>query len=407
MCFHEFYRSKACGHHFPKVQHPVKTTHPAFFDDPYPSICVPQSLTCIPVKLALKFYHDQVVYLPADMNCGSKVEIPRTCPIVHSHPRGTSVEVMNVATMGQWAADIDLRYKMFRNGLEPPQERQILHDASIVDQCSNRAKPGDHIPSELRRHKRRAYPLNMFAHVQELRVHQQRDRSLMTPNVIYIDVDFGCGGPFSEQCLRGWDSIQLLTHRLHLWGDGTTHPRPCNNECLAGWSGRDLDAHRRQTWSSGAVPVGWKDTNDYATSAHDFLSKRTLHAGQPWIALDYSNISHRHADQWRWDGSKLVSIDQILSEDELKLVKVPEHVSLPVPNRLYQILSNMPPKASSSNQPNLVSSNNKPKDESKPPPPETPEMAEKRTRKEWDKIRARISRDHSSGKNNAVVEAQG
>ena len=345
MCFHEFYRSKSCGHYFPKLE---QRARPDFFNDPCPTISIPESLTCVPVKLALKFYHDQVVYLPADMNCGTKVEIPRSCPIIHEPPNGTSEEVIHAASQGQERAEWILKNAMLENGLGPYQEEQVKRD-SEVDQCSNRAKPGGHNPSLLRRHKRREYPTNMYAHVQSVKAYQERDRRHMMPNVKYIDFKAGCGGPFSAECLNGWDGIRLLTHRLHLWGDGTTHPRPCNHECLAGWSGGHLDTYRRQTWP-GDIAIGWRDT-DYSTTARNFLVNKTRDAQQHWTALDFSNIRHRHTDQWKWDGDKLTSITQLLTEEELRKVKVPECVWIPVPTRLHRILAN---QSNLTDQPNFT-----------------------------------------------------
>ena len=380
MCIHEFYRSEVCGHHFPKLPPPARY---AVFNEPLPTIFVPESLTCIPVKLALKFYHDQVVYLPADMNCGSKVEIPRSCPIVHDLPEGTSRKVMNEAWWGQLKACSILWDAMRDNGLGFAQAIQIQLDAQVPDRCSNRAKPGEHNAALLRRHKRLEYPPSMHAHVQAVRTFQGRDRRHMVPNVRYIQVDFGCGGPFSANCLKGWDSIRLLTHRLHLWGDGNTHPKPCNQGCLAGWSGSDIDAYRRETWP-GDIAIGWRDTVDYSTSAQNVLVTRTRDSQQWWTALDFSNISHRHTDQWKWNGSKPVNITQVLTNTELSKLKVPECVWVPVPNRLRQILTNKP--------------------KAKPESAETPEMADKRRRKAWDLIREAIRRDHPAGERNAVVE---
>lgn len=349
-----------------------------------------ESLTCYPVKLAMKFYHDQVVYLPADMNCGSKVEIPRSCPIVHTLAEPTTQAVIQRAYFGDSVARIDLTLSMIRNGLGLDQIVQVEHDSRILDQCSNRAKPGDHNPSLLRRHKHRKYPPNMYSHVQAVKAYQQRDRGHMLPNVFYIDVDFGCGGPFSAQCLYGWGAIQLLTHRLHLWADKTIHPKPCNNECLAGWSGHHLDAYRRQTWAGAmAFPMGWRDPDYYTTAAQNILFEQSKYAQQSWGVLDYSHIYERHIDQWEEVGVNRipVHISWLLSEEQLKHAKIPEHVRVPVPKLLKQIFSYEPEAA---HDPETAAA-------------ETPEMAEKRIRRAWDRIREKIRRDHPTGKGDVVV----
>ena len=294
-----------------------------FFDDYRQTIAVPKSSTCAAVKLALKFYHDQVVYLPADMNCGAKVEIPRSCPIVHPLRNG----VTKMAIEGQVTADRELKTSMLRNGLGPPQITQIEKDSATLDQCSNRAKPGEHNPAHLREHKKSKYPPNMHAHVQNLKAYQTRDRMFMTPNVNYTKVDFGCGGPFSPECLTGWDIPRLLTHRSHLWSDRATHPKRCTHHCLAGWSGADLDAYREAIWP-GEDPFMWREV-DYVKFAPRSMFKHTKH----WAVLDYSNISHLHADQWFWDETQFVRLSVLKNG---QIVHVNEKVSVPVPERLHR-----------------------------------------------------------------------
>ena len=373
MCVHEFYHSVVCGHDFPKLPQPARL---AFFSDPYPTIYVPQSLTCIPVKLALKFYHDQVVYQPSDMTCGTKVVMPRSCPIVHDLPEGTSSEVLDKAYQGQWKADQELWDAMIQNGLGPHQQWQVERYAEVADRCSNRFKPGEYDATLLGQLKSQDYPPNMYKHVQDVRAYQERDRSYMIPNVRYIEVDFGCGGPFSPECVNGWNGIRLLTHRLHLWGDGTTHPRPCNHECLAGWSGVDLDTYRRETWPRDSA-IRWRNTPDYPKSAKKILAKKSRDAKQWWIALDFSNISHRHVGQRKW----------LLTEQELRSATVPQDVWVPVPNRLLQFLTD-------SREAGLE---------------ETPRMKDERIWRARNVIRERIRtdhppREHPMGEKDVVVE---
>lgn len=377
MCIHDFYRSQVCGHHFQNLPEPERYFR---VGDPREVIYMPRTLTCDAVLLALKFYHDQVTYLPADMSWGTKVEIPRSCPIVHSLPERTSKDS---TVKGQRKANDLLRRAMNLNGLQKPQVWQIHRDAEVADRCSNRARPGEHDPALLERHKLQEYPENMYKHVQDVKKFQERDRRHMMPNVRYTDVYFGCGGPFSAKCLIGWHDIQLLTHRLHLWGDGTTHPRPCNDECLAGWSGNDLDAYRRRTWP-GDTAIGWRDTVDYPTSARNLLVNRTRESQQWWTALDFRNVSHHHTDKAKWNGSRFVKKPPPRTEEELADIRVPECVWVPVPNRLHQILTNRP--------------------RARPQPVETPEMAEQRTRAAWDRIREKIRRDHPAGARSSVVE---
>lgn len=322
MCIHEFYSSSACGHNFPKLPPSAKPNK--FFKDYQSTIAFPQSLTCAPVKLALKFYHDQVVYLPADMNCGAKVDIPKSCPIIHGN------FVKNAISDHEKA----LEQSMLRNGLGPDQIKQIEKNAGKLDQCSNRAKPGEHNPALLKKHKELPYPPNMYAHVQDVKNFQSRDRKLMVPNVRYIKVDFGCGGPFSADCQIGWDGIGLLMHRLHLWNDETTHPKPCHHKCLAGWSGPHLDRHRRQTWAGTDLKI--RGNTQYSKLTPNTVREDAKH----WVAMDYSNVAHRHVDQWQRVGNEF---ERIYALPSGQVVHVPEKVLVPVPAGLDQVLRRMNP----------------------------------------------------------------
>ena len=441
MCFHEFYLSTACGHHFPKL--PPSARPNVFFNNYNPTIAVPQSLTCAPVKLALKFYHDQVVYLPADMNCGAKVELPKKCPIVHS----TRVVPTYRATRGDERARNQLTREMLRNGLGRPQQWQIEIDAAVLDRCSNRSKPGHHNPAALRRHKTLQYPQNMYAHVQSVKNFQERDVKDMMPNVIYTNVDFGCGGPFSAECLTGWDRKGLLTHRLHLWSDTATHPKPCNRECLRGWSGAHLDTYRRETWTGGEDgrggriddPKSFLDNDYYPEEARKYVFYNTDY----WAVLDYSNIGHLHADQFEWNGRQFVKKDQLPNGPE---VHVPETVLVPVPERLDQVLREMSraaapgspllegadqasiedilgrlPEAFDEEEPLSREGSEPPPDvaedsesastlvdepiqEPESTPVETPEMADARRKMARELLRERLKRDFSKGKGNITGE---
>lgn len=354
-----------------------------YFNEPCLTLAVPQSLTCIPVKLALKFYHDQVVYLPADMNCGSKIEIPRSCPIIHP----LSIGMTREAVEEQNRADQTLNEAMRRNGLEYYQIMEVQRHAATLDQCSNRAKPGQHSVAELRRHKRQEYPLNMHAHVQSVKAYQERDRRYMRPNVEYIPVDFGCGGPFSPECLTGWDGITLLAHRLHLWGDCATHPKPCNHECLQGWSGADLDTYRRRTWAGhNSTAFLSLDNIVYAKLARQHMKISRPRDSRLSATLNFSNIIHRHPDQWALSEDESHPPQRIErfwdpKAQEFKVVYVPDDVTLPLPWRLKQVLDQMRPVAAV----------------------ETPEMAEARRRKAREVLRKKIAKDFPNGKAETAV----
>ena len=326
MCRHEFYISRACKHYFPKVDRsPSADFFPTDKEDNHP-IPVPRNLACTPVKLALKFYHDQVVYQPVEKDYSAKVEMPRSCPIVHTPPNGVTPPL---AKLEQLKADNQLRSNMFQDFLRPPQMQQVEKDSRVPGRCSNRMKPGEHNPKHLERLRRWQYPGHMYEHVQRVKAYQARDPRHMEPNVDYYSVDFGCGGPFSAACLTGWEGSTLVTHRLHLWSDATTHLKPCNDQCLAGWSGTDLDTYRQQTWAN-VDPTAF-ETHDYPKRARKHLSEPPKECA----ILDWSNISDMHSDQWHWSAANgRQRRGQLPSGHD---PNVPDHVWAPLPTRLYNV----------------------------------------------------------------------
>lgn len=432
MCIHEFYLSTACRHHFPKL--PPSAEPNKFFKNDDQTIAVPQDLKCTPVKLALKFYHDQVVYLPADMHCGEKVELPRKCPVVHSLDNGPTEETIR----GDQEAKDLLNNEMMRNGLGPWQQRQIVIEAAKLDQCSKRTPSGEHNVKALRRHLEQPYPPNMFAHVQNVRKFQERDRMHMMPNVQYFNVDFGCGGPFSPKCLTGWSGRGLLTHRLHHWSDHHIHPYRCDQQCLTGWSGNHLDTYRQKTWLGRKAwdrgNVTRKPAPRHALSHHAY-----------WVKIDYSNIMDLHTEQWDWDSTRKEFVRKENPPYAAEVV-VPEQVSVPVSQRLHRALSELCcmsvpqsplpeeverasiedilgrlPEAFEEQDPlsrqishtsgclaggyestsTLV---DEPAVEPAPVEEETPEMAEARRRKAREVMREKLKRDFSKGKGKMVDE---
>lgn len=367
------------------------------------------------------------------MNCGAKVDMPESCPIVHTSRDSPTKKMIRE----HQKACTMLNNTMLSNGLGLQQVLQTEVDAAVLDQCSNRSKPGQHSPAALRRHKEKQYPLNMYAHVQSVKAYQQRDRRHMVPNVLYTNVNFGCGGPFSAECLTGWDGAGLLTHRLHLWGDAITHPQPCNHKCLVGWSGADLDAYRQEVWQGYTEkgsdrPENWTNPKlNYSRFVSEHVLKEKLGTGH-WYAVDYSSVSHLHADQFHWNGHQFVRKND-------RTVRVPETVVVPVPERLDQVLRGMNrepeeadrasiedilgrlPEAFEEEEP-LSREHSQPRvdnaDDSEgastlvdepvrgpeQAPVETPEMAEARRQRARKEMREKIARDFSKGKGKMTDE---
>lgn len=359
--------------------------------------------------------------------------MPKSCPIVHTPP----VRPTKRTIREHQKACTQLNNAMLSNGLGPQQTSRIEIDAGVLDQCSNRSKEGQHNAAALRRHKEQQYPLNMYAHVQSVKAYQARDREHMLPNVLYTNVNFGCGGPFSAECLTGWDGAGLLTHRLHFWSDGYTHPKACDSECLKGWSGADLDAYRWMNWEgpypdAADKPRDWARIN-YPQFAREYVLKHIRETGH-WYAVDYSSISHRHGEQFHWNGHRYVRKND-------RGLRVPETVVVPVPELLDQVLRGMRreteevdrasiedilgrlPEAFEEEEPSSGEGLEPPADSAEESegastlvdepvrggtestPTETPEMAEARRQRARKEMREKIARDFSSkGKEKAVEE---
>lgn len=374
------------------------------------------------------------------MGCYSKVEIPRSCPIIHPSPEGMTRE----ALQEDKRARRYLNLAMLHNGLGRPQKQQVKKDSATLDQCSNRAKPGQHSVAALRRHKRQKYPRNMHSHVKDVKAYQERDRRYMRPNVVYHRVDCGCGGPFSPACLTGWDGTNLLAHRLHLWSDHSTHPKPCNNLCLQGWSGPHLDAYRQQTWA-GHDPMPlfsldderWAERYSVHARQHIYSNSEFTRKHQPRLAtLDFSNISHRHPDQWtmfenqphqplRIWGVVETSARSGRTIQHIKHVHVPDQVRLPLPMRLEQVLEQLPLSLPINNLEEFADPANLHAVNSAAPvksgsgkksgsakrsapamisaPVETPEIADARSRKARKVLKQRIAMGLSDGEGPSVV----
>ena len=359
------------------------------------------------------------------------MELPKQCPIVHSSHNSPTEKTIREDEK----ARNQLNQAMLKNGLGPWQQWQIEIEAARLDQCSKREK--DQNNAAPRRHREQRYPQNMFEHVQAVKAFQDRDRMHMLPNVKYFDADFGCGGPFSAACLTGWDVEALLMHRLHHWSDTTIHPKPCDDECLRGWSGADLDTYRQQTWPHRNPRTG--EIVDYPKSTLRYNFSQ--HKG--WVKINYSNISHLHAEQWLRKDTAFVRKHNPPMGPE---VEVPEEVCVPVSHRLYQalyelslvpvpgsplpesvdrasiedILGRLPeafdeqePLSREISQPSVYIAGgsesastlvDEPAVELEPIVEETPEMAEARRRKAREVMREKLKRDFSTGKGKAVVE---
>lgn len=260
------------------------------------------------------------------MNCEAKVELPKRCPIVHSSDDEPTEGTKREDKMAKSRLD----QTMLSNGLGPWQQWQIEIEAGRLDQCSKRGTEQNNAAA--RRHRKQQYPVNMFAHARNVKDFQNRDKTHMMPNVEYFDVDFGCGGPFSAECLTGWGIEALLMHRMHHWSDTTIHPKPCDNECLRGWIGPDLDTYRRQTWphrnpNNGQIINYPKSTLRYNFSQH-----------QGWVKIKYSNVSHLHAEQWDRGNTEFVRKYNHPMGPE---VEVPEEVHVPLSRSFYQACCNM------------------------------------------------------------------
>ena len=331
MCVHEYYHSKACGHKFPRLPPSVRSKAPYTFNDYHRTINVPSSRACVPVKLALKFYHDQLVYLNTELvKREPPLAMPKLCPTIHT-PRD-SVKKRSHREREHHRHLAELSHQMRLNLLTFEQEQEVERHSMVLDQCSNRLKQWFLYDDFLEDHMKLPFPQNMYLHIQSVKKFQSRKKDYMLQNVTYFRVDFGCGGPFSPQCLVGWNGLELLTNRLHVWADAETHPHPCSMECLPGWAGPQIDRYRKTTWADN-----WEDAGSPEPDHTDLFE-----FNEDGVLLDYTNIKHRHLNQYeKWGQNHLNNVwyEQKYWPPTFEYIR--HKVWVRVPRRLRQTLYEM------------------------------------------------------------------
>ena len=109
-------------------------------------------------------------------------------------------------------------------------------------------------------------------------------------------------------------------------------------------------------------------------------------------ALNFSNLIHRHPDQWKLINKQKVRVQEVKKGKEVMIVEVPEYVNVPLSERLHQALVDIDPAV-----------HEPPVRRPKPAPVETFEAAEARRRKARDVMRKKIARDFSKGGCQTVV----
>ena len=162
---------------------------------------------CVPVKVALEYWHRQLKYLPIEAPTGTTMSCPRACRQVRPLPRGFT------GNRTEWQADdATLRANMLFHGVDAAEASRIV---------AIETTPGVDSTHGLARHTKPVedYPQNWYNFIRDLEVYQSRPSK--APNVRIINAIKGCGCPvhrtFPNPCLVGWTGTDILMLRMREW----------------------------------------------------------------------------------------------------------------------------------------------------------------------------------------------
>ena len=162
---------------------------------------------CIPVKVALEYWHRQVQYLPIESGTGATIPCPQACRPVRPLPRGAP------CNRAQWQADDAVqRANMAALGIDNSEISEILNIEATPNKDSMRPLPKYVQPLQ-------QYPPNWYNFIKDLAVYQSIPNK--PPNVRIVNVTRGCGRPGapldSNACLAGWRGPEILMTRMKEW----------------------------------------------------------------------------------------------------------------------------------------------------------------------------------------------
>ena len=197
MCQYKYTRH-SCGHTLPKLEE----THD------------PSCKLCVPVLVALKYYHDQPTQICIENTFQQPpLRMPKPCRQIGTNSLGDTEESTHIYTQDQ------TRFEeiMDHLGVDLTERRSVLQLALRQNQTS-------------RRDTNTAIPLRPlcrrnFEFVMELETWQQRQ--YQPPNTTFNTVSWGCGGTglgVLGNCLVGWTGQGILMYRHGIWNVNPPHP---------------------------------------------------------------------------------------------------------------------------------------------------------------------------------------
>ena len=162
---------------------------------------------CIPVKVALEYWHRQVQFLPIESGTGTTMPCPRPCRPVRPLPRGVPTN------RERWESDNEVqRANMSALGIQDAEIAEVLAIEATVNRDSMRPLPRQVQPLQ-------SYPINWYNFICDLQVFQSLP--LKGPNVRIVNVERGCGRPgppfVSSPCLAGWNKTDICMCRMREW----------------------------------------------------------------------------------------------------------------------------------------------------------------------------------------------
>ena len=190
------YTRHSCGHTLPKLENPQD----------------PSCKLCVPVMVALKFYHDQVTQVCIENALQQPpLRMPKPCRPVAPNSLGEAEETARIYARDQTRFE-DI---MNRVGVNPAERSSIENLALRPNHTSKRNTDGPLRP---------VCPQHLWF-MMELEVWQHRQ--FQPPNITFNTVSWGCGGTgpgVQGDCLVGWTGQGILMYRHGIWNVNPPHP---------------------------------------------------------------------------------------------------------------------------------------------------------------------------------------
>ena len=191
------YTQHSCGHTLPTLEEPN----------------APSCKLCVPVLVALKYYHDQPTQVCIENSFQQPpIRMPRPC-----RPMGPS-SLSDAEDIAHTNAQDQSHFEGIMNqlGVDVAEKRYIEQLALRPNQTSKRTS-------------NMAVPLTPFAprkiqFIMELETWQHRP--YQPPNITFNTVSWGCGGTgpgVQSDCLVGWTGQGILMYRHGVWNANPLH----------------------------------------------------------------------------------------------------------------------------------------------------------------------------------------